>query len=115
MKEAQKTKLQLAGVDLYNGAKRFMNNEALYEKFLVQFPSDLNMQILRESLAAQDVQTAFSAAHTLLGLAANLSMEVFFHALYPLTQTLRAGKIDLAKSDMPEVEKAYVSILEALK
>ncbi len=115
MEDAKKTKLQLAGVNLYNGAKRFMNNEALYEKFLVQFPSDLNMQILREALAAQDVPPAFCAAHTLLGVAANLSMEVFFDALYPLTQALREGNIDLAKRNMPDVEKAYVSILEALK
>ncbi|MDD4843678.1 MAG: Hpt domain-containing protein [Anaerotignum sp.] len=115
MEEAKKIKLQMAGVNLYNGAKRFLNNEALYEKFLVQFPSDLNMQILRQALTAEDVQPAFCAAHTLLGVAANLSMEVFLEALYPLTQALRVGNIDLAKSDMPDVEKAYVSILEALK
>ncbi|NCC16702.1 MAG: Hpt domain-containing protein [Clostridia bacterium] len=115
MEEEKKTKLRLAGVNLDSGVKRFLNNEALYEEFLLKFPSDVNMQILRQAFEAEEKTTAFHAAHTLLGVAANLSMEQLYAALRPATEALRGGNINLAKSYMPSVEKAYLTILEALK
>lgn len=115
MEEERKAKLRMAGVNLPSGVKRFLNNEALYEEFLLKFPSDVNIQILRQAFAAEEKTAAFHAAHTLLGVAANLSMEELYAALRPATEALRAGKINVAKSYMPSVEKAYISILDALK
>ena len=115
MEKLEKTKLEMAGVNLPSGVKRFMNNEGLYEAFLLKFPSDSNMQKLRQALQAGETTSAFRAAHTLLGMAANLSMESLYDALHPVTEALRGGNVTLAESHMPIVEAAYCSIIEALK
>ncbi len=115
MERLVKAKLEMAGVNLPSGVKRFMNNEGLYETFLLKFPSDSNMQKLRQALHEGETTSAFRAAHTLLGMAANLSMESLYKALHPATEALRGGNINLAESHMPFVEAAYCSIIEALK
>ncbi|KAF5077342.1 hypothetical protein DSECCO2_151210 [anaerobic digester metagenome] len=110
----EKAKLTVAGVNLHSGVERFMNNERLYETFLLKFPGDLNMERLRQAMAAEEASLAFHAAHTLMGMAANLSMENLCEALRPATEALRGGNIALAKNHMRRVEEAYLLIIEAL-
>ncbi|WP_312070694.1 Hpt domain-containing protein [Anaerotignum propionicum] len=115
MEKLEKAKLTVAGVNLHSGMERFMNNEGLYETFLLKFPRDLNMERLRQALAEEEASLAFRVAHTLLGIAANLSMESLYEVLRPATEALREGNIALAKKHMPRVEEAYLLIIEALK
>lgn len=115
VEKLEKAKLTVAGVNLHSGVERFMSNEGLYETFLLKFPRDLNMEKLRQALAAEEASSAFRAARTLLGLATNLSMETLCEALRPATEALRGGDLELAKTHMPRVEEAYLLIIEALK
>ncbi len=115
VEKLEKAKLTLAGVNLHSGVERFMSNESLYETFLLKFPRDPNMEKLRQALVAEEASLAFRAAHTLLGLATNLSMEVLCEALRPATEALRGGNIELAKTYMSGIEEAYLLIIEALK
>jgi len=90
-------------IDMAEGIKRVMNNSKLYVKLLVKFKDDKNLIELDEALAAEDLQKAQAAAHTLKGLAANLSLiELFKQSLELETQikakSVNPDQVDLLKS-----------------
>jgi len=61
-------------IDVEEGVKRVMNNTKLYAKLLVKFKEDENIKELETALAAGDLGKAKAVAHTLKGIAANLSL-----------------------------------------
>jgi HPt (histidine-containing phosphotransfer) domain-containing protein len=61
------------------GVKRVMNNSKLYAKLLNKFKADTNLDELIAFSDAQDWEKAQAAAHTIKGIAANLSLTELFH------------------------------------
>jgi len=61
-------------INVEEGVKRVMNNTKLYAKLLVKFKEDTNIKELEASLAAGDLGKAKGLAHTVKGIAANLSL-----------------------------------------
>jgi HPt (histidine-containing phosphotransfer) domain-containing protein len=69
------------------GKKRVMNNAKLYVKLLTKFKADTNLDELGAAAGAQDWEKAQAAAHTLKGIAANLSLtELYKQSLDVETQ-----------------------------
>lgn len=71
------------------GLQRFGNNQALFEKLLLSFLSDPTYKELDVALKALDYKAAFGAAHTLKGVAGNLSLQPLFEACNLLVEELR--------------------------
>jgi len=61
------------------GKKRVMNNGKLYAKLLTKFKADTSINDLVASAGAQDWEKAQAAAHTIKGIAANLSLTELFN------------------------------------
>jgi HPt (histidine-containing phosphotransfer) domain-containing protein len=61
------------------GKKRIMNNGKLYAKLLTKFKTDTNLNDLVASADAQDWEKAHAAAHTIKGVAANLSLTELYN------------------------------------
>ena len=57
--------LKEIGVKPEDGLKRCLNNEDFYLKLVKMVPEDQGFQKLQDSLAAQDLDGAFEAAHAL--------------------------------------------------
>ena len=69
------------------GKKRVMNNAKLYTKLLTKFKDGTNLDDLITFAEAQDWEKAQAAAHTIKGIAANLSLiELFNQSLGVETQ-----------------------------
>jgi HPt (histidine-containing phosphotransfer) domain-containing protein len=69
------------------GKKRVMNNAKLYVKLLTKFKADTSLDDLGAALDAQDWEKAQAAAHTVKGIAANLSLtELYKQSLDVETQ-----------------------------
>lgn len=66
-------------------------------------------------MAEGDAKGAFEAAHTLKGVAGNLSLERLYRAVEKQTEFLRDGRMDQASAVMPEVDAAYAEVTAALK
>lgn len=82
-------------------------------KFVRRFPSDGSFALLKSSLAEKNVETAFRAAHTLKGLAQNLSFTALFLKAETLTNVLRGGSLDVGA--LPdEVEEVYNLTIDAI-
>jgi HPt (histidine-containing phosphotransfer) domain-containing protein len=69
------------------GKKRIRNNTELYVKLLTNFKTGTNLDALVSAVDAQDWEKARSEAHTLKGVAANLSLtELYKQSLNVETQ-----------------------------
>lgn len=107
--------LLAAGIDYEDGLYRFMNNPQLYEKFIRHFLEDPTFGELRESLARADTELAFRAAHTLKGVAGNLSLRSLLTAVDPVVEALRSGDLSRARELLPPVEAAYDQLCAAIR
>ena len=81
-------------VDFNEGIKRVMNNAKLYVKLLTKFKADTNLEGLLLSLAAGDLEKAKGEAHTLKGLAANLSLSELFKQVLELESQIKGNSVD---------------------
>jgi HPt (histidine-containing phosphotransfer) domain-containing protein len=88
---------------------RIGNNKALFSRLLDSFVKDTNWQKLCDALAADDMAGAATAAHSIKGIAANLSMKALYADAAALEQALKAGNKDDAL-----LEKVRVSREETL-
>lgn len=100
--------------DLNDLLGRF-GTEVRVKKFLGLFLKDPSYSELIAAAGKEDWETAFRAAHTLKGVAANMSLEGLRASASELTEALRGGKI---LTDMKLVEKVtedYTTATAAIK
>lgn len=106
--------LREADVDVEGALNRFCGNSALYEKFLLKFPSDDNFPQIAPALARADVEAAMTAVHTLKGVSGNLGMTRLYDICAEMTGLLRTGKLSCAQERLPALEEAYARVCAAL-
>ena len=70
---------ELVYINEEEGKKRVMNNGKLYAKLLTKFKTDTNLNDLVAFAGVQDWEKAQGAAHTIKGIAANLSLTELFN------------------------------------
>ncbi|MBM6924732.1 Hpt domain-containing protein [Pseudoflavonifractor phocaeensis] len=114
MDERKRSRLEEAGVNVEDVLARFMNNEALMLKFLLRFPQDPNFALLQEAMARQDLQGAYNAAHTLKGVAGNLSMTGLMAAVSAVVEDLRGGDLAAAADKLPALTEQYHKTVAAV-
>lgn len=114
MTDENKRRLMEAGIDVDDALARLMQNEGLLMRLLRAFLQDANFAQLQEALAKGDVSSAFAAAHTLKGVAGNLSMKDLFARVSEVVECLRGGDIGAAAEKMPAVEASYRKVADAL-
>lgn len=110
-----KEALESIGVDIEHTMERFLNNEALYMRFLKKVEDDPNFESLRSSLAEKDYENAVSYAHTLKGVTANLGLDVLFQDFTEMVTRLRQG--DTAELDQlfAKIETEYKHACEVIR
>ncbi len=87
------------------------------EKFLTRFLDDGTFSALEKAVESSSAEEAFRAAHTLKGIALNLSLTGLFTAASNLTEALR-GKTEIsgeAKSLFGKVGEVYALTVNSIK
>lgn len=77
------------GVDTDEGLARCYGNEALYLKLINMLRAEGNFDKLKEAVDANDLDSAFEAAHALKGVLGNLSVTPMYQIVDELTELLR--------------------------
>ena len=72
-------------------ADRFMDNEALYTRFLRKLLDSQDFELLEQALAAEDYEELLRRAHNLKGVCANLGLNGLSTSFALLVQKLRNG------------------------
>ena len=99
--------------DFDQACARLMN-ERMVTRFVLKFPSDPSMQQLRDAVTAGDNERAFRAAHTLKGVAGNLSFTALYRAASNLTEQLRPCDAPADNSLLAALESEYQRTNDAI-
>ena len=91
------------------GKKRVMNNGKLYAKLLTKFKTDTNLDDLIKFAGAQDWEKAQSAAHTIKGIAANLSLTELFNQSLDVETQIK-GKV-LNPESLVKIKNCFTETL----
>ena len=101
-------------IDFNEGVKRVMNNAKLYVKLLTKFKNDTNTEALSAAMAAGDLENAQIQAHTIKGIAANLSLMELYKQVLELENQIKAKAVE--PNQLETVNAAFrATILEADK
>ena len=99
----------------YEQAARLMGSDERILKYLKLFQGDMNFYALCSAVKENDFKTAFNAAHTLKGLALNLSLTSLADRTKELTELLRGGDPGEGLASLLErTTRTYASVLECI-
>ena len=117
MEDTVKSLLESAGMNVKDTMGRFMNNEAMYLKFLNKFLADETMQQLEAACEKGDGKDIFMAAHTLKGIAGNLGMDTLTEILVPMNEAYRGEPDDSYPLDenMEKLRICYEEVCSAIR
>lgn len=90
-------------------------DDEFYTKCLKVFESDENFAQLDQSMQVKNYEDAFSAVHTLKGVAGNLSLTPLYQSLCMLTEKLRAHDyqgVDALYKDVKSKVYEFLSIMK---
>lgn len=114
MTDETRNLLAEAGVDVNSVMERFMNNEALLERFMRKFKDDPNYKELLDAVEQKDTERAFTASHTLKGVSGNLSLTSLQKQVSEQCECFRAGNFDAGAAMMDDVTKEYQRVVSGL-
>lgn len=91
---------------------RFMGNENLLKKFVKNFPDDPTYGRLCEAMESQDWPQVEMFAHTLKGVAANLSFTKLFQSSADLVNAIRRQETGNADGLFQKVQTTYQEVVQ---
>ncbi|MEG2934291.1 MAG: Hpt domain-containing protein [Gordonibacter sp.] len=100
-----------SGIDYAEAMDRFGGNAALYRRLAVKFLDDQHIEALEKALEASDIEQAFREAHSLKGIAGNLS----FRASCLISEELREGDLAAAQEIMEPLKEARDLVTRVLE
>ena len=95
------------------GKKRVMNNGKLYAKLLTKFKTDTKLDALISSVENEEWDAAQAAAHTIKGLAANLSLTELFNQSLEIETQLKGRSIK--NEAMEGLKSCFTETLNAVE
>lgn len=100
----------------YAGVVGRLHGEALVGRFALRFLEDGSYALLQKSLAEQNYDEAFRAAHTIKGVCQNLGFVRLYESSSALTEALRGGAwSDAAAQQLEALERDYRVTVDAIK
>ncbi|MBQ7562860.1 MAG: Hpt domain-containing protein [Lachnospiraceae bacterium] len=102
------------GSDYDEVLERLMNNEGLITRLVKKYAEDQNFDKLKAALAKKDYEEAFTAAHTIKGLAANLGFTSLYECVSTLTEKLRGGEYEGTGELLSEALKRQEAVISGI-
>lgn len=99
----------------YNEIMSRLKTEDRIIKFAGMFARDESYQTLVRALDAQDVDSAFRAAHTMKGMCQNMAFTRLLTSSQDITELLRAKDLESAKNMLGKVTEDYDLVMEGIR
>jgi HPt (histidine-containing phosphotransfer) domain-containing protein len=96
---------------------RLLGDETLAREIVAGFLTDMPVQIerLKRHVAQGDAVAAGAQAHSIKGAAANVGGMALSAAAFELEQAGRAGRVDAVAALVPELDRQFDRLKEALE
>lgn len=104
-----------AGNDYSAALERVAGDADLLCDLMQMFLADDNFANMKSAVAAGETEKAFRAAHSLKGSCGMLGMTLLYVAMVSITDELRHGNLNGAKTMLPAVEREYCGIVELIE
>lgn len=115
MDQQEKLQLKEAGVNVDAALERFMGNEAMLKKYLTRFLNEKTYESLLQAVKNDDQEAAKAAAHSLKSVCGTIGCEHMQELVINQEAAMRQGDWEKAKKLMPELQKTYDGICDALR
>ena len=102
------------GIDYPEAMERFGGNARLYERLVVKYLNDPHFDALELALAHNNLEAAYHEAHSLKGVAGNLSFTELYKAASRMTDALKYGDVAAARALIISTREAHTSVIGAL-
>lgn len=106
---------EIIGGDYEDLLKRLGGSEALASKFAKKFLNDPSYNQFKEAMTSLNYEEAFRAAHTLKGVAANLSMTALYEVSSGICEKLRGGKEYNDTEKLKQLDDIYQLCIETIQ
>lgn len=110
MDAQKKAALIAGGVDVDAALERFMNNEAMLQKYLGRFPTDKSYVALVAAMDSGDQAAASMAAHTLKSVCGTLCCTNMHKLVVEQEAAMKAGDWARAERMMPDIKAEHERI-----
>ena len=114
MTNDQTAMLARYGIDYAEAMERFCGNESLFARIAVKYLDDPHVDALEAAMASGDAAAAEREAHSLKGVAGNLSFVRLYDLAAGGTDPQRAHVIEQAPAHKPHQRESHLAGLEAL-
>ena len=114
MDSQKRANLENAGIDVKTALERFMNNEAMLQKYLNRFLNEKSYNLLLEAVNSGDQEAAKSAAHMLKSVCGTIGCVKMQQMVVNQEREMINKNWDAAVAMMPEIEEEYARICKTL-
>lgn len=114
MTNDQMAYLQRYGIDYAEAMDRFGGNEDLFVRLATKYLNDPHFRALEAAMAEGDAAAGEREAHSLKGVAGNLSFTQLYDLATRITDALRSDDLAGAQALMPELKQSHEAVVEAL-
>lgn len=108
-------KLAAFGIDYDDALDRFAGNAALYQRLALKYLDDPHYAALIAAMDVGDFEEGYAHAHSLKGVAGNLSFAELHKTASCVSDALRQGEAAVAQEALPAVTSAQGRVVEALE
>lgn len=106
--------LNAYGIDYPDAMDRFGGNEPLFKRLALKYLDDAHFVNFKAAMEVQDYEEAYRQAHSLKGVAGNLSLKRLYDMSSMICKELREGEPRAAEKLLPDVENAHEAALKGL-
>lgn len=106
--------LSTYGIDYPDAMDRFGGNEQLFKRLALKYLDDAHFVSFKAAMEAQDYEEAYRQAHSLKGVAGNLSLKHLYDIFSMICKDLREGEPQAAEKLLPDAESAHEAAIKGL-
>ena len=99
----------------FEDVKHRLPTDRMVQKFVLKFLNDPSYQLLCDSMEAGNYTDAFRAAHTIKGVAQNLSFTALYQSASALSEALRGGFTPEAPALAARLDADYAKTVAAIR
>ena len=107
--------LSEAGIDYNKGVERFMDNSAVYERLLKNFPKENKYEEAFSLYEKKDFDGMFRCLHTMKSTAGTLDLTSLFEVTCELVEILRAKQYNEVPPYLETVTEYYHKAVAAIE